>query len=358
MRRWRNFVAGIAVVSIALGVTATTAVKPVQAQDPWKLTSYVPVGSATWRTFHEPYLNTVHLLTDRKVHIKGYSVGVLAGFADGWKAVKKGTADVCMCFSGFIGNLDPVNTVFAGLAGGMTSLAFTHWLRGGGGEKLWQDFRRETEGLQNWSMGGMGPSEIFMHSHKRVETIADLKGMKIRTTGAWASILKDLGASPTILAPGDIYTSLERKVIDATEWITPMSNIRMGLQKIAKYIIIPGVHQPTFSQEVVMRAKDFDKLPRDLQQKLTIAVRMAGYDSDLYQGIEDLKAMEKLRQGRNTWVRLDPSAKDAVTGFARKWTAAQAKKQAAKGNMWMQKVHESYWAFFDKWKKYSDYRVR
>ena len=359
LRRWRMTVLGVAVAAVlALGITAPPLVGPAQAQDPWKLTSYVPVGSATWKTFMTPLIDTVHLLTDQKIKIKGYSVGVLAGPFDSWKAIRKNVADVCMCFSAFITNIDPVNAVFAGLAGGLDSLAYVHWMHRGGGEQLWQQFRRETQGLQNFAYGAMGPSEIFMHSHRKVETIADLRGMKIRTTGAWASILKDLGASPTVLAPGDIYTSLERKVIDATEWITPMSNIRMGLHKIAKYIVIPGIHQPAFSQEVVLRAKDYDKLPRDLQQKLAMASRLAGFDSDLYQGIEDLKAMEKLRAGRNTWVKLAPSLRDKVTELARKWTAAQAEKQAAKGNMWMQKVQDHYWAFFDKWKEYSDYRVK
>jgi len=358
LRRWRFKVVGVAVAVLALSIVAPAAVTPAQAQEPLKLTSYVPVGSTTWKIFMDPYINAVHLLTDEKVKIKGYSVGVLAGPFDSWKAIQKNVADMCMCFSAFITNIDPVNAVFAGLAGGMDSLQYVHWMRQGGGEKLWQAFRRETQGLHNFSYGSMGPSEIFMHSHRKVETLADLKGMKIRTTGAWASILKDLGASPTVLAPGDIYTSLERKVIDATEWITPMSNIRMGLQKIAKYIIVPGIHQPSFSQEIVLRAADFDKLPRDIQQKLHVASRVAGSSSDIYQGIKDIEAMEKLRAGRNTWVQLDPSLRHKVTEFGRKWTAAQAKKQAAKGNMWMQKVQDSYWAFFDKWQKYSNYRVK
>jgi len=356
-KRLRIGLGGVAAAILALSVVAPPAVKPAQAQKVWKLTSYVPVGSATWKTFHEPLIDIVHTLTDEKIKIKGYSVGVLAGPFDSWKAIQRDVADMCVCFSSFIANQDPVNAVFGGLAGGMNSLMYVHWMHKGGGEKLWQAFRRETQGLQNFALGSMGPSEIFMHSHRKVESMADLKGMKIRTTGAWASMLKDLGASPVVLAPGDIYTSLERKVIDATEWITPMSNIRMGLQKIAKYIVIPGIHQPSFSQEIVISAKAYDKLPRSLQKKFALAVRLTGFDTDLYQGYEDLKAMEKLRAGRNTWLNVS-HMRDAVTVLGRKWTAEQAKRQAAKGNMWMQKVQDSYWAFFDKWKKYADYRVK
>ena len=55
---------------------------------------------------------------------------------------------------------------------------------------------------------------------------------------------------------------------------------------------------------------------------------------------------------------LPSDVKQKVTELARAWTADQAKKQAAKGNMWMQKVQDSYWAFFDKYSKYGDYRVQ
>ena len=357
-RRSNIACAGVVFGLLAFGATGLTTDRPAQAADPWKLTSYAPVGSPGWKLFMGPYIDAVHAITDEKIKIKGYSVGVLAGAFDSWKAIQRGVADVCVCFPPWLTNIDPVNAMFGGIAGGMDSLAYAHWMHGGGGEKLWQDFRRETMGLHNWAYGAMGPSEIFMHSHKKVEKFEDLKGMKIRTTGAWASILKDLGASPVVLAPGDIYTSLERKVIDATEWITPMSNIRMGLHKIAKYIIIPGIHQPTTAQEIVMRAKDYDKLSRSDQVKLAMAARLRGIERDIHQGIEDLKAMEKLRAGRNTWVELDPAMRDKVTEFARKWTADQAKKQAAKGNMWMQRVQDSYWDFFDRWKEYGNYRVK
>ncbi len=60
----------------------------------------------------------------------------------------------------------------------------------------------------------------------------------------------------------------------------------------------------------------------------------------------------------HTWIELPANVKDKVTELARAWSADQAKKQAAKGNMWMQKIQDSYWAFFDKFAKYGDYRVQ
>ena len=110
LRRWRIRLVGAVVTVCALGITVPPLVNPAQAQIEWKLSSFVPVGSATWKTFHEPFINTVHTLTDRKIKIKGYSVGALAGPFDTWKAVQRGVVDVCLCFSAFIANIDPVNT--------------------------------------------------------------------------------------------------------------------------------------------------------------------------------------------------------------------------------------------------------
>src|SRR5258708_34010449 len=93
---------------------------------------------------------------------------------------------------------------------------------------------------------GSGPTEIFAHSHKPIRNAGDIKGMKFRTAGAWAVIMKDYyGASTTVLPPSEIFPALERHVIDGTEYITPSSNFSAGLHNVAKYVVLPGIHQPS-----------------------------------------------------------------------------------------------------------------
>ena len=348
--------ATVAALAVCLGLTMAP-VAPAQAQKTLKLTSYVPVGSGSWNLYMKPFIDHVHDLTDGEVKIKGYSVGVLASPFDAWKKVQQGVADICFCFPAFAANKDPANAVLAGLAGGMSTDALMHWLYYGDGGKLWREFRRANGNLHAIPTG-VSPTEIFLHSHKKVTSLADLKGMKIRTTGAWADILKDLGASPTVLSPSDIYTALERKVIDATEFITPATNYKLGYHKIAKYIIIPGVHQPSSANEAVFRGKDWDKLSAKNKSRITLAGKLAAMDSYMRLGLQDFDAMKKLRAGRNTLIKLPDDVMGKVTVLARRWTADQAKKQAAKGNMWMQKIQDSYWAFFDLYAENSDYRVQ
>jgi TRAP-type mannitol/chloroaromatic compound transport system substrate-binding protein len=342
----------------AAAILTAVAAGPVKAQEyNYKLTSYVPVGSGTWNVYMKEFIDLVGVMTSGKVKIKGFSVGVLAGPFDAWKAVQKGTADICFCYTAFAANTDPANAIFAGMSGGMPPEIFQHWLFGGGGGKLWRDFRETTSKLHP-VLTGFGPTEIFLHSHKKVKTAADLKGMKIRTAGAWADILKSLGASPTTLAPSDIYTALERRVIDATEFITPWTNYKLGFHKIAKYIMVPGLHSPTHANEAVFRLDDWNKMPKEIRTQITAAGELAGFRSFIRLGLNDLDAVKKMQSGRNEWVVIDKSLQDKIQELGRAWSFEQAKKQTAKGNPWMAKVSTSYWEFYDKFRKYGTYRFK
>ena len=337
-------------------VFAVAGAAPAVAQKyQWKLTSYVPLKSGTWNSYVQPFIDANHLFTSNEVKIKGYGVGVLAGPFDGWKAVKKGTADICYCYPGFALNADPANGILGGMVGGMPMEEFMHWYVAGGGLKLLQDFRH-TQGLHS-VLTGMGSSEFFMHSHKRVQKISDLKGMKIRTAGAWADILKMVGASATVIPPADIYTALERRVIDATEFITPATNIKMGYHKIAKFIVMPGIHNPSHMNEAVFRLSDWNKLPKQIQQQIEAAGIYSAFKTAMNMGVADVAAVKKLKAGKNTFVTLDEAAVAKVEELGRVWSKAESKKQTAKGNPWMKRISESYWGFYDNWKKYSVYRL-
>ena len=338
----------LAGAAVAAAVIAGPLAAPVHAQKyEWKLTSYVPVKGGTWNNYMQRFIDAAHLFTGGQVKIKGFSVGVLAGPFDGWDAVRKGTADICYCYAGFAVNKDPANGILGGMVGGMPMEEFIHWIVAGDGEKLTADFRQKTQQLHVLPTG-FGSTEIFLHSHRKVEKIADLKGMKIRTAGAWVDILKKVGASATMLSPTDIYTALERRVIDATEFVTPSTNIKLGFHKVAKYIIVPGIHSPSHANEAVFRAEDWKALPETLRKQLRAAA--------IHVGAADLDAMETLMKGRNEWATLGAEARQTIEDLGRAWSQEQAEKQTAKGNPWMARISGSYWSFYDRWKKYGVYR--
>lgn len=352
MIRSRDLFGAVAAGAIAVGVMAA----PAQAQKyNFKMTSYVPLKSGTWNNYMQRFIDAVHLLTNGEVKIKGFGVGVIAGPFDAWEAVQKGTADIGYNYPGFAVNKDPANGIFGGTVGGMPMEEFMHWYLAADGTKLLEGFRHETQKLHPL-VTGMGSTEFFLHSHKPVKTIADLKGMKIRTAGPWAQILSSIGASATTIPPADIYTALERKVIDATEFITPATNIKLGFHKIAKFIIMPGIHNPSHMNEAVFKLDVWNKLPKRIRAQLSAAATYSGIQTAMSLGVQDLAAVKKLQSGRNTWITLDPAAQKKIEELGRAWAVEQSKKQSAKGNPWMKRASESYWGFYDRFKKYGIYR--
>ena len=349
---FKRLIAVAGAVAVAVSVMAV----PVQAQKyKFNMTSYVPLKSGTWNNYMQRFIDAAELFTNGDVKIKGFGVGVIAGPFDAWEAVQKGTADIGYNYPGFAVNHDPANGIFGGTVGGMPMEEFMHWYLAADGTKLLEDFRHETQQLHPL-VTGMGSSEFFLHSHKRVQKISDLKGMKIRTAGPWAQILSSIGASATTLPPSDIYTALERRVIDASEFITPATNIKLGFHKIAKFIIMPGIHNPSHMNEAVFKLDTWNKMPKRIRDQLSAAATYAGVTGALSLGVQDLAAMQKLLAGKNTWVTLDPAAVAKIEELGRSWSVETSKKQSAKGNPWMKRASESYWGFYDRFKKYGTYR--
>jgi TRAP-type mannitol/chloroaromatic compound transport system substrate-binding protein len=187
--------------------------------------------------------------------------------------------------------------------------------------------------------------------------MGDLKGLKLRTAGAWAVIVRELGAVPTVLPASEVYPALERHVIDATEYISPSHNVSAGLHNVAKYIILPGIHNPSFLYEAAWKKSVWDSLPKSLQTKLIIAGRLTAMDSLLKVGSADLAAMKTLRAGKNEFIDLEPAFMKEVQVVSRNWAMKTAAEQDAKGNPWMKRLATSYFDYQDLWLDTATYRL-
>jgi TRAP-type mannitol/chloroaromatic compound transport system substrate-binding protein len=322
----------------------------------WKLTAFVPENNGIFVDYVKVFAANVAKETNGEVEIQPFGVGVLASTVDGPKAVQQGVADLGFFFSAFLVNDDPANTVLSGLPGGMPSDALMHWLYKDGGEKLWQDFRRDKMGLHSL-VAGLCPTEVFLHSHKPVRTAEDMKGFRIRTVGAWADVAQSFGASPITTPPAEIFTALERRVIDGVEFASPGLNVNLGYQNIAKYIILPGIHVPSCAFEVFWKADKWDALPEKVKEQITTAARTTAFEGFMRVGMGDLAAMEKFQAGKNEIIRLDPTFIAEVRKRSRQWADNKAAEQDAKGNPWMKKLRDSYYGFYDRWTKNAAFRI-
>ena len=112
---------------------------------------------------------------------------------------------------------------------------------------------------------------------KEIKTLDDFKGLKMRIPGFAGEVLSKLGVVVTNIAPGELYTALDRGTIDALEWVGPSLDLNMGFQKIAPYYYT-GWHEPATELQFMVNKEKFDALPKHLQEILTIAMQYAAYD--------------------------------------------------------------------------------
>lgn len=115
-------------------------------------------------------------------------------------------------------------------------------------------------------LGRLGPGMSFaVHLNKPIET-ASLKGLKVRCSPTHVAFIKALGGTPEVIPPPDVYTALERGVVDGFVWVKGL--IRdWGWQEVTKYIVEPPFYNGV--NIVLVNKEAWDKLPANLQQLLT-----------------------------------------------------------------------------------------
>lgn len=91
--------------------------------------------------------------------------------------------------------------------------------------------------------------------------------------GLGGKVLAKAGATVVLTAVGEIFTNLERGVIDGTEWVGPYHDLRMGYYQAAKYYYYPGWHEPGTYLEFIFNKKAYESLPKDLQHIIDAACK-------------------------------------------------------------------------------------
>ena len=163
-------------------------------------------------------------------------------------------------------------------------------------------------------LGRVGSGSYFhIFLSKPVGSMADFNGLKLRSSATPVPFIKSMGVTPVGMPPPDIYTAMERGVVDG--YILPPATIRdFGLIKASKFMVYPGFYKP--STYVLMNLDKWNSLPSHLQELLTThAEEMAHYaiaaKHELL--IDDLADFEK--QGMQ-FIRLEPAEAEKFSAQA------------------------------------------
>jgi TRAP-type mannitol/chloroaromatic compound transport system substrate-binding protein len=171
----------------------------------------------------------------------------------------------------------------------------------------------------------------------------------MRIPGLGGAVLAKAGGSPILLAGGELYTGLERGIIDATEWLSPFHDSLMGFDEIAKYYYTPGWHEPGTNLEIILNKEKFEELSEDLKAIIKAASSYCG--TWLHAQMEAKNAVaysELLKKGIE--IRTFPPE---VINELRKLTKEVIIELAEK-DAFTKRVYDSYSAFQEKANKYSN----
>ena len=207
--------------------------------------------------------DSVRAMSDGDFDIKVFEPGALAGGYAYYDPVSQGAFEAGY---GTPGANQGKNSAFAFLSTwpfGPGALEFNAWMKMGGGQQIGEElYARDNI---KYFYCGMIPPETSGWFREPIESLEQLRGLKMRFFGMGAKVMQKFGVATQQLAGGDIYPALELGTIDATEFSMPAIDRTLGFYQIAKYNYFPGWHQQSTTNEVLVNMDAWNELPENYQ---------------------------------------------------------------------------------------------
>lgn len=242
----------------------------------------------------------------------------------------------------------PATMFFTTMPFGMTAPEQYAWFYYGGGMELMEKLYGKYNLLS--FPGGNTGNQMGGWFQKEINSVKDLDGLKMRVPGFAGEVLAKLGVNVTNIPPGELYTALERRTIDALEWVGPSLDLRMGFHKIAPYYYT-GWHEPATELQYLVNKRSWDRLPADLQEILRVAMRESAYDmyiQSYYESAEKLAVLDT--EYPDVKIRTFP--KDVMVAL--KKADEELLAQYAKDDPFIKEVLDSQATFLKKVRRWTD----
>jgi TRAP-type mannitol/chloroaromatic compound transport system substrate-binding protein len=235
----------------------------------WKMVTTWPPKLPVLQEGCERLAQRIEEISDGRIKIKVFAAGELVPAMESFQAVSDGTVEVGSGASYYWAGKEPATQWFAAVPFGMNAQGMSAWFHGGDGLQLWEEVYAPFNLVPR--PGGSTGVQMGGWFNKKIDTIDDFKGLKMRIPGLGGKVVAKAGGTVVLLPGGEIFTSLERGVIDATEWVGPLHDLRMGFYQAAKYYYYPGWHEPGTYLEYFFNKKVYDSLEKDLQHIIDAA---------------------------------------------------------------------------------------
>jgi len=211
-----------------------------------------------------------------RLKIKVYGAGELVPAFEVFDAVSRGTVEMGHDASYYHKGKVDAAQFFTAIPFGMTNQELNGWLYYGGGMALWRELY-EPFNLVPFATGNTGV-QMGGWFNKEINSVDDLKGLKMRIPGLGGEVLRRAGGTPVTLPGSEIFTALQTGAIDATEWVGPYNDASFGLHKAAHYYYYPGWQEPGPGLETIINKEAWNTLPTDLQEIISTTCQAISTD--------------------------------------------------------------------------------
>ncbi|MET0680896.1 MAG: hypothetical protein ABWZ41_07795, partial [Burkholderiales bacterium] len=224
------------IVAFALAFAAGNAA----AQHKWKMQSLWQAGSVNQKIFEE-WCKKVQAMTNGRIEIQPLPVGAIVAYTETLDAMTNGVLDSHHSGAPYASGKEPALALIGDLNGGFENpYQMQMWFEYGGGLELAREIYKR---FNVYYVSPVWWGVESVPAKKPLRTLADFKGVKMRVPeGLGADIWRRAGVGVVTLPGSEVYTALERGVIEATDWGTLGMNNDLGYHRIAKYPLHPGFH--------------------------------------------------------------------------------------------------------------------
>jgi len=348
----RDFFKSFSSMALIGALPSIARAKKNQPEYNWKMVTTWPKNFPGLGTGAQYLANTINKLSGGRIKVTVYGSGELVPAFEIFDAVSNGVAELGHGSAYYWKGKNDTFQFFSTVPFGMTANEMNAWLYKGGGMALWEEAYKDFN-LVPMAAGNTGV-QMGGWFNKEINSLNDLKGLKMRIPGLGGEVLKRAGGTPVNLPGGELFTALKTGTIDATEWVSPYNDLAFGLHKAAKYYYYPGWHEPGTTLECFVNKDKYEELPEDLKSILLGASKMANIDMLCEIISKNNEALEVLKNKHNVDIRSYPE--EVLNELYE--ISIKVVKELSLSNDFAKEVYNSYASFQKKTRNWNDISIK
>lgn len=299
-----------AAVGAAMGAAIAAPAVHAQQAVRWRLASSFPKALDTIFGAADEFARIVKEASGGRMEISVHAGGELMppfGVVDG---VQNGTVEMAHTAPYYYFGKDPTFALDCAIPFGLSSRQQTAWMYEGNGSTLMNEFYKQYN-IVSFPGGNTGVQMGGWYRNP-VNSLKDIQGLKMRIGGFGGKVLEAIGGVPQNIPGGEIYQALEKGTIDATEWVGPYDDLKLGFYKVAKNYLFPAWWEGGPQLTFYINQKAWDALPADLKAVVKAAASYAHVDMQAKYDGRNPRALKQLVANGVKLARMPKDIMDAA----------------------------------------------